>query len=826
MLELKPLFDIEEDVAPWLLNRRLTSLDEEDESTSPSRKELQIVNVEKNGSILYTWKGMKGNTCIGIYDPHNKQNQLLYAFDREAPLISCSVNTERTLLAVSILQFTRRGLPVETFRPVSRCLTLLIEIHPVNNTKVLKAVDSHVRVQFIHPAANTRAFPENHLLVVSEDRCIEHVHIRVAVEEGCRVVVQNPDRLHKTILAEDFLWAQWDTQEQRLFYIVEKENNAVLMCIQFYPDRNYEMQLSFPLGLSLTATKLRLVNFGFNHFQEEEESLELLNLQVFTNHAGTMSVCYSHPVQNKQEFTYSIILLHRGWRKTFAVSLEASECDCITEPTFINIGKDAKVKPWNDQRYMLSLPGSVLDCQLGKMYKADLNPQLLLLFMRGSKLDCHQLAALHCAVFYLQDSSETETQIIHWMCGMPVSGSFDLIQEFILGTLYRKAISETNTVDKLLPYTSLFNWDGEIPGITYSTEKISQPAFGEKIQNLQGFWEELNRNVESMKNLESLHNPWHNNSSMRKIKAQLFSNMKVDERANKHFRNTLENAKKVLSKVDKCSSEQQAVPLFQEEDCHQMVLTGLMVEKLKEYLLNYLHYIGRKKIDLIVNNYVVNLLGCIWQIVDKIWKKYGLKSHILCLSSRETVNPAEFIVFHMMTRVLEAVEGLFLPLPPGYHTTHVMLGLRCLPLHTLLHYIDLGMLHPTEQFITRLLEELDNSETNESLKFSIVTRIPETFGQKICHLWDHPISSSCIARNYVETLLRNHCTQQKSKHFSLRDKTPFESDFLPLTYLARFLTEVEDQALNPFEDQENVDAKFVEVAALKQTLTILGLEDE
>ncbi|XP_078091742.1 gamma-secretase-activating protein isoform X8 [Mustelus asterias] len=760
MLELKPLFDIEEDVAPWLLNRRLTSLDEEDESTSPSRKELQIVNVEKNGSILYTWKGMKGNTCIGIYDPHNKQNQLLYAFDREAPLISCSVNTERTLLAVSILQFTRRGLPVETFRPVSRCLTLLIEIHPVNNTKVLKAVDSHVRVQFIHPAANTRAFPENHLLVVSEDRCIEHVHIRVAVEEGCRVVVQNPDRLHKTILAEDFLWAQWDTQEQRLFYIVEKENNAVLMCIQFYPDRNYEMQLSFPLGLSLTATKLRLVNFGFNHFQEEEESLELLNLQVFTNHAG--------------------------WRKTFAVSLEASECDCITEPTFINIGKDAKVKPWNDQRYMLSLPGSVLDCQLGKMYKADLNPQLLLLFMRGSKLDCHQLAALHCAVFYLQDSSETETQIIHWMCGMPVSGSFDLIQEFILGTLYRKAISETNTVDKLLPYTSLFNWDGEIPGITYSTEKISQPAFGEKIQNLQGFWEELNRNVESMKNLESLHNPWHNNSSMRKIKAQLFSNMKVDERANKHFRNTLENAKKVLSKVDKCSSEQQAVPLFQEEDCHQMVLTGLMVEKLKEYLLNYLHYIGRKKIDLIVNNYVVNLLGCIWQIVDKIWKKYGLKSHILCLSSRETVNPAEFIVFHMMTRVLEAVEGLFLPLPP----------------------------------------ELDNSETNESLKFSIVTRIPETFGQKICHLWDHPISSSCIARNYVETLLRNHCTQQKSKHFSLRDKTPFESDFLPLTYLARFLTEVEDQALNPFEDQENVDAKFVEVAALKQTLTILGLEDE
>ncbi|XP_067915339.1 gamma-secretase-activating protein isoform X2 [Heterodontus francisci] len=835
MLELKPLFDIENDVVPWLLKCRLTPLNENDESTSPSRTELQIVNVEKDGSVLYTWKDKKGATCIGLYDLHNKQNKLLYVFDREVSLISCSVNIGRTLLAVSILQFTGGGLPVETFRPVSRCLTLLIEIHPVNNTKVLKAIDSHVRVQFLYPDSDAQPIPDNHLLVVSEDRCIEHIHIRVVIEEGYRVVVQNPDRLHKDIVAEDFLWAQWDTQEQRLFYIVEK--------------------LSFPLGFSLTVTKLRLVNFGYNHFQEEEESSDSLNLQVFTNHTGTMSLCYSHPMQNRQEFTYSVVLLHHGWRKTFTVSLEASEC--ISEPTFINIGyyiaiympgyflhlintqhpnlvchslflsgKDAKVKPWNHQRYILSLSDSLLDCQLGKMYKADLDPQLLMLFMRGSKLDCHQLAAMHCAVLYLQSNSDTETQIIHWICGLTVSGSFDLFQEFILGTLYRKAISKTNIVDKLLPYSSLANWDGEIPGITYSTENISQPVFREKIQNFKGFWEELNRNVESLKNLESLHIPWYNNCSLQRIKAKLFSEMKVDERAIGHFRNILETAKTILSKVDTHSSEQQAVPLFQEDDCQQMVLIGLMVEKLKEHLLKYLHYIGKKKIDLIVNNYVVNLLECIRQIVDKIWKKYSLNTHILCLSRREKVNSAEFVVFHMMTRVLEAAEGLFLPLPPGYHTIHTMLGVRCLPLHTLLHYIDLGVLHPTEQFVTRLLEELDNSETNETFKFSIVTRIPETIGQKICHLWDHPICSSCIARNYVETCLKKLCTQQKSKDFSIREQTPFESEFLPLIYLARILTEIEDQELNPFEDQENVDAKFVEEVALKQTLTLLGLENK
>lgn len=33
-------------------------------------------------------------------------------------------------------------------------------------------------------------------------------------------------------------------------------------------------------------------------------------------------------------------------------------------------------------------------------------------------------------------------------------------------------------------------------------------------------------------------------------------------------------------------------------------------------------------------------------------------------------------------------------------------------------------------------------------------------------------------------------------------------------------------ATNPFEEQENVDARFVEETALKQTLIELGLEDK
>ncbi|XP_069765810.1 gamma-secretase-activating protein isoform X2 [Narcine bancroftii] len=826
MLDLKCLFDSQSEVAPWLLEEKRTPLSDHGEATSPSRTDLQIVNVEKDGSVLFTWK-------------------LLYNFDGEVSVMSCSVNMERTLLAVSILQFVGRGLPSEMFRPVARCLALLIEIYPVNHTKVLKAIDPNVKVQFLYQDSNPKLLSESHLLIISEERCIEHVCIKVVIEEGYRVMIKNPDHLIKEIVAEDFLWAQWDAETQKLYYIVKKKSNAVLMYIQFYPERSNKVLISFSLGFLSTVTKLRLVNFGYNHFQEEQESNESLNLQVFTNHAGALSVCYSHPVQDEEEFVYSLILLHDGCRKTFRVSLEKSKCACESELAFINIGyyiavyvpgyflhlinvqhphlvchslflsgEDAKVKPWNHQRCTLSLSDLLLDCDLGKIYKAELNPLSLMLFLRDSKLTCHQLAAMHCAVLHLQDNSEVESQIIHWLCGLSASSCSNLVQEFVLGTLYRKAISETNAIAKLLPYTSLLNWKEEIPGVTCTTEEILQFA-GEK--------KEMMSNAESLKNLESLHNALHANNSLIRIKAKLFSEMKLDARAK---RNVVENAKMILSKMNTRSPGEHMIPFSQEEDCQQMVLIGLMSELLKDYLQKCDHSLKEKIIDKIVNNYVVNLLECIWIIVDAIWRNYGLNAHSLCLSNREKVNSAEFVVFHMMTCVLQAVEGLSLPLPPGYHTLHILLGARCLPLHTLLHYIDLGMLHPTEQFVTKLLEEFDNSEINERFKFSIMARIPEIVGQKICCLWDHPVSSSRIARNYVETLLKKLPTQQKSTCFSRREQTPSQTEFLPLAYLARILTELEDQASNPLEKQGNVDVKFVEEAALKQTLILLGLENK
>lgn len=40
----------------------------------------------------------------------------------------------------------------------------------------------------------------------------------------------------------------------------------------------------------------------------------------------------------------------------------------------------------------------------------------------------------------------------------------------------------------------------------------------------------------------------------------------------------------------------------------------------------------------------------------------------------------------------------------GFHTLHLGLGVRCLPLHTLLHYIDSGILQLTETCVRKLLK--------------------------------------------------------------------------------------------------------------------------
>ncbi|XP_015208081.2 gamma-secretase-activating protein isoform X1 [Lepisosteus oculatus] len=817
---------------------------------------VKVVNIERDGSILYAWKGTSGTTNIGKYDPQIKQNKLLYTFDKEVCVSSTSVNKEETLLAVSVVQKAKRDGHREPLRPDSKCITLLIEIHPLNNTKVLKAVDCRIRVQFLYPDVEKNRVHESHLLLMSEDSYVELFHISLATEEGYRVVIQNPNRLPKEKVAEDFTWAQWNVDTQRLFYLTVKEK-SLLRCVQFYSDRIYETLLELSLDLPASPfASVRFINFGYDHYKDEEEADGSLNLVVFMSKAGSMCVCYCQPVCTGEDVAYTIAFVHRGCSKTYRVAMERAAPPQRTDLVlisldyyiavclpghflhFINIrqpdllchslfltGEDARLCSLGPDSTILSLPEAMLlEVQSGTLFKATISSSLLLEFLCRSRLDCHRLAALHCAVTYLTPETDVELQIIHWLCENVMSfDSFDQIQEFILASLYRRSRQQSFILDRVLPYSSLSHWEEGVPGVTCSTELLLEPVFRGKAKNLKGYWEELHCNIDSIKYFEAVPNPRYKPALITRDWNRLWAEMNSDEKKpTSYLRNIQENTKKVLSIVETWHLDKRVVPLFQEEDFQQRALIGLMVDKLRDHINRHLNRLGKKRIDMLVVNYVAQVLELTRHILETVWIKYNLSSNVL--SVKERGSSSEWAVFHLMSRILEAAKSQCLPLPPGFNSLLTVLGMRCLPQHTFLQYIDHGILQLTEPFVTRLLKDLDNSDKNEQMKFSIMKRLPESLDQKIYQLWDHPISSACIARNYVRNLFEKLGKKQGSS-LRQRDHTFFQTEFLPLNYLTKTLSDVEDKALNPFEEQENVDAKFVEEIALKQTSVLLGFEE-
>ncbi|TRZ00696.1 hypothetical protein DNTS_025542 [Danionella cerebrum] len=255
-----------------------------------------------------------------------------------------------------------------------------------------------------------------------------------------------------------------------------------------------------------------------------------------------------------------------------------------------------------------------------------------------------------------------------------------------------------------------------------------------------------------------------------------------------------------------------------------MLLVSLMVDKLRKHLNRHLSRMGKKKIDSLVVNYTAKLLDLICHMVELVWQK--LKSGPWVISIKQKGSPEEWAMFHVMLRILEATKRLCFPLPPGYSTLLSILGVRCLPQHTFLQYVDHQLLLLTEPFVSHLMTDLDNSDANEQLKFSILKRLPEQLEQKVRQQRDNPLTSACISREYIKTVLGKHDARanlQERDSMQWEDKSNFYPDFLPLNYLTKVLS-IREQAQNPFEVQGTVDVRFVEETALKQTLIKLDFE--
>ncbi|XP_077194186.1 gamma-secretase-activating protein isoform X3 [Paroedura picta] len=844
-------FDPRRDTASWLAEQSLASaaapLGADADIFLESLETLHTVNIEKNGNIIYTWKDIWRNTSIALYDPNSNANEHLYSFEKDLHVISCSVNNEKTLLAVSFLQSTKEVRADMLFQPVSKFLTLLIEICPINNVKVLKAVDSRIRVQFLYPVAEACAFPESCLLLISEDKYVEKIDIRV-VEEGHTAVIENSSHLPKEKIADDFIWIQWDTLEQRLYYIVPKGSSGILNCVQFYPDKSFTLILEVPLEIYLTDTELKPVNVECDYYQEQETEPQSLNLQVFTSEKGCMCICHCIAPVNPGEVTYSVFFLHKGVSKTYTVALERMDCLKVKDLLFFNLdyyvavflpghflhlvntqypdlmccnffltGEDAKINGLYESAIISPLKSVVLDLSTGRTFTLEINKQALLQFLWNSKLDSHRLATLHCLLLHVGSTTDLETEIIKWISeNISTCFTFDPIQEFIIASLYWKMCPEAINLDTLLPYTSLVCWDELIPGIEYTTHITSLPV--PKVQNCKGFWGKLISNLECVKYAES-HLRFNSKVLWREWE-KLHLNKRTEGKGIKTYMTTVfEYAKKVLSNFNTWSTEERLVPLFQDEDDQQKLLTGLMAVQLKDHLMRHLRSVSKKKIEGIAVDYVSKLLDLMYRIMENVWKKYNLDSWIFSLEQRGTSN--EILVFHFMCQMLYAASGMCLPLPPGFHTRHAELGVCCLPLYTLLLYIDQGVLHLTETCVLKLLKEVDNTEKKEKLKLGILTRLPKATGSKVGQLPNYPVGATTVVQDYIKFVFEK--LGNKWPSMSIVDTSSAQIDFLPLNYLVTILTEVDHQGQVASVEQGTVNVRLVEHVALKHTTMLLGL---
>ncbi|XP_073508386.1 gamma-secretase-activating protein [Phyllobates terribilis] len=845
LLDFQVTFNLFRDVLPWVSTQG-SPVSETLEKTS---RTLRITNIERDGNVLYTWKGVEGFTGIGLYDPLAKQNEMLYSFDSEVNIISTSVNSEKTLLALSYFHPSCE-VHSRLLSPVSRYLALLIEIKPINNVKVLKAVDSRIRVQFLCPAEDVYKCYESHLLVVSEEKYIDQFHINVSEEDGKRMVITNIGQIPNDRIAEDFVWAQWDVSEQMFFYIVPKRAGCVLHCIQFYPGGDFKYVLEIPLEIFIADQGVSLVNLGYDPPEERGKGrITSQNLQLFTNKRGGLCLFYYQLPNVLQEFTYMVAFLHKGCSKSFKVRTTMTDPKQLKKLSFINIDSyvavylpdqflhlintrhpdlmcynfflaaaDARISGmcW-DCPLQTVLRTHVIECCTGILFSVSINHTQLLRFLAESRWDSERLAGMHCFLLHLNTQPQEETQLIEWICdNLSTCLSFDPIQEFIIASLHRHMSLETMSLDKLLPYTSVPFWSQDMDGVSCTTDITDMPIL--KIGTFKGFWEKFHSELEYMKQAQQRF--LYSNHMQRRDWCRLISEVDTIEKRNDIYRrNILENAKKVLRNRDTKTYDGRIVPLNQEEDYLQKDLMGLMMVKLKDHLSQHLHHVAKNKIDKIVLDFLCKQLDLVCQILEAVWRKHGLDHSVLCLNGNG--NSSEYFAFHVMCRITDSATKMCMPLPPGFQTLHLSLAVRCLPLGNLLQNIDAGLLTLTETFVVKLLKELDDNERNEKLKCSIILRLPENISEKVHNLWDHAISNNVIAMKYVKKLLFRLNQKELTSH-SPADRSPLYINFLPLNYLIMMLSEVEDRALNPFEE-DNIDAAFLEEIALKQTADLLCL---
>ncbi|KAF5284324.1 hypothetical protein FQA39_LY04617 [Lamprigera yunnana] len=306
------------------------------ENPEDNAQEWRVLGQEQNGLLLLSWiqsNDEKSTTHIGVYNYDQNILESLYTFAEPTAVIQASINVNKTILGFVTKHYE---IPENPTSYVYKSFVVKLDdpTKPfLQNLNIEKP--KQIMIQFLYRKQSilTEKQADKFLLLIHEE-CVYQYQL-----EHKTFAIKNVETLVRT-----FLWAQWDSVHQTLYYIhykksartlVEDEDEfrrnydtkaaPTLSGLQFHDDLPHETVLNIPLNLP----HLSSVSATCDIYEDDTIPLRIhncsLDLMVLTDSEGFICVCHHYlyqPVQpavNLEEddstpvhFAYSVTVLHQS----------------------------------------------------------------------------------------------------------------------------------------------------------------------------------------------------------------------------------------------------------------------------------------------------------------------------------------------------------------------------------------------------------------------------------------------------------------------------------------------------------------------------------
>lgn len=157
--------------------------------------------------------------------------------------------------------------------------------------------------------------------------------------------------------------------------------------------------------------------------------------------------------------------------------------------------------------------------------------------------------------------------------------------------------------------------------------------------------------------------------------------------------------------------------------------------------------------------------------------------------------------FNLLEKLFSAIQEISFPFPQGFHHRFVTLAYQSLPREAFVRYVENGVVRPTADFVTRVLDDLEKkaSKADSRFKFYLISKLDEISRSKCYKQWMHPDVQRCLADSTVKAILADSESRHGSGEDDELDATVVESSrgsFPPLRAFMRTLASKEAAASN------------------------------